>query len=276
MKKVLKVLGTTVAMVILLVSSFLLLISFTVTGVVQDSVSSLVVGKLNENEEFKQLGIKSETIVEITKNDEVMDLVEKYVSPMLGDEYDDSTINIGKDILEFVTNNKEYIESIVGKEIDLEEVEEFTSSEDMTVLNDKYRDMVIETSGNVPVEVKNMVYTYAFFFTDTFRWMMVGVMIGCVVMLGLIQKSWHKWMKLVGGTLIGCGVVIGVFSVVASMVLTGVLKAMDMGVISFDYTNGLICAGVAFVVGLILVIVYSSIEKRRKERSILNEISTVS
>lgn len=262
--------------VILLVCVFFLLLSFSVNGMIKDGISSVVNSNLDVIPELNEIGIDGEKIAELMEDEEVQELVMEYVEPVLGGEVDIENVNIGEDIFEFVNENKSKIEEVVGQPIDMEKVEEFTRSEEMNKINDQYKDVVIQTSGEVPVEVKNMVYTYGFFFTTQFRSLMTGIIVLAIVVIMIIEKSFHSWMSSVGKTLTGCGILLGVFVFAGSTILTKVLETFEFGTISFDYKNGLICAVISVVLGIILMIVYSMIEKRIKERSVLNEISEVS
>ena len=262
--------------VILLLCVFLGTLSFTTTKIVKEGVSSVIDSKLSSLPAYGELGLDSEKLIEFVEKEEVREFALGYINPLLGEEIDVNNVNIGKDILVFVQEHKTELEEITGQNIEISKVEELANSQEMTELNSKYVDMVTETSGMVPVEVKDMVYTYGFFFTDSFRQIMLIAGVISIVLVILLEKSIHKWMKGVGGTLVGCGVLMFVALLVCSTVITQVFKLMNLEVISFDFKNVYICSGVIFILGIVLICIYNSLEKRERERSILNELSTIS
>lgn len=262
--------------VVLLVCVFLLLLNFSINAIFKDGISSIINNNLLVIPEFSELDIDSEKVIELVGSDEVKELVMGYVDPILGSDVDVDSVNIGADILNFIINNKTQIEEVVGQPIDIVSIEEFTKSEEMNKINEQYKETISQTSGVVPVEVKNMIYAYGFFFTNQFRVMMFIV---CAITIGfimLIERSFHTWMKSVGKTLTGCGILIGVFIFAGSKILMNVLETFEFGVIMIDYKNGLTCAIISLMIGIVLLIVHGKVERRIRERSILNEVSAFS
>lgn len=262
--------------VVLLVCVFFLLLSFSVDGMIKDGISSVVNSNIVEIPGFEELGIDGEKVTELIESEEAQELITKYVEPVLGGEVNVENINIGSDILEFVNANKETIEEIVGQPIDMAEVESLVQSEEMNQLTEKYVEIVDQTRGSVPVEVKNMVYTYGYFFTKQFRILMSVISGVMILLIALVEKSFHSWMKIVGKTLAGCGILISLFAYVGPAILSKVLESMNFGMVSFDSKNGLMCGLVSLVIGIVLMIVHGMIDKRVRERSILNELSEIS
>ena len=261
---------------ILLVCVFLLLLNFSVNAIFKDGINSVINNNLINIPGFDKLGIDSERIVDLVGSEEVKSLVIEYVDPILGGEVDVNNINIGADILEFVINNKTEIEGVVGQPIDILAVEEFAKSEEMKKFDEQYKETISQTSGVVPVEVKNMIYTYAFFFTEQFRFLMLIVCAVTIIFVMLIERSFHTWMKSVGKTLAGCGLLIVIFIYAGSNILLKVLKTFEFGVITIDYKNGFTCGVISLIIGIVLLIIYGKVERRIRERSILNETSVFS
>lgn len=271
-----KKLGTILFKVVLLVCVFLLLLSFSVDGMIKDGISSVVNSNIVEIPGFEELGIDGKKVTELIESDEGQELITKYVDPILGGEVDIENINIGSDILEFVNENKETIEDIIGQPIDMAEVESIVQSEEMNQLTEKYVEIVDQTSENVPVEVKNMVYAYGYFFTNQFR-ILMGVISGImIILIALLEKSFYSWMKTIGKTLTGCGILIIIFVYAGPAILEMVLESLNFGILSFDTKNSLMCGIVSLVVGIVLLIVHGMIDKRVRERKILNEVSEIS
>ena len=259
----------------LLLSVFLGVVSYTATNMIREVVSSVVNEKLNSIPIYQYLGLDSDKLTEFIEKEETMTFILEHVNPMLGDEVDINNIDLGEDIYKFVEENKVELEEITGNEINMLYVRLIVESPMMNEVNGKYIDTVTETSGNVPVEVKNMVYAYAFFFTNEFRIVMIVLGILSIIGVILIEKSYHKWLKSVGGVLLGSGVMITLGMLIGTSIIKEVFKAMEIMITIPNLTDVFIIACGLAIIGLGMIIIYNMVEKRIRERSILNEISQI-
>ena len=260
----------------LLLSVFLGVVSYVATNAIREGISSVVNDKLSSIPGYQLLGFDSEKLSEFIEKEETMTFILEHINPMLGDEVDINSIDLSEDIYQFVEENKSELEEITGQEINMLYIRLIVESPMMQDVNAKYIDTITETTGNVPVEVKNMVYAYGFFFTDGFRIAMIVLAIVSIIGVILIEKSYHKWLKSVGGVLLGSGIIITISVVIGSIVIQEVFKAMEFPVIEPKLTSVYIIACGLAIVGLGMIIIYNMVEKRIRERSILNEISQVS
>lgn len=274
--KILKKILIVLCNMFLLLSVFLGVVSYVATNAIREGISSVVNDKLNSIPGYQLLGFDSEKLSEFIEKEETMTFILDHINPMLGDEVDINSIDLSEDIYQFVEENKSELEEITGQEINMLYIRLIVESPMVQDVNAKYIDMITETTGNVPVEVKNMVYAYGFFFTDGFRIAMIVLAIVSIIGVILIEKSYHKWLKIVGGVLLGSGVIITISVVIGSIVIQEVFKAMELPVIEPKLTSVYIIACGLAIVGLGMIIIYNMVEKRIRERSILNEISQVS
>lgn len=260
----------------LLLSVFLGVVSYVATNAIREGISSIVNDKLTSIPGYQYLGFDSEKLSEFIEKEETMTFVIEHINPILGDDIDINNVDLGEDIYNFVEDNKVEIEEITGQEINMLYVRLIVESPMMQDVNAKYVDTITETSGNVPVEVKNMVYAYGFFFTDGFRIAMIVLAFVSILGVILIERSYHKWLKSVGGVLLGSGIMITISVVIGSMVIQEIFKSMELPIIEPKLTSVYIIACGLAIVGLGMIIVYNMVEKRIRERSILNEISQIS
>lgn len=274
--KILKKILIVLCNMFLLLSVFLGVVSYVATNAIREGISSVVNDKLNSIPGYQLLGFDSEKLSEFIEKEETMTFILDHINPMLGDEVDINSIDLSEDIYQFVEENKSELEEITGQEINMLYIRLIVESPMVQDVNAKYIDMITETTGNVPVEVKNMVYAYGFFFTDGFRIAMIVLAIVSIIGVILIEKSYHKWLKSVGGVLLGSGVIITISVVIGSIVIQEVFKAMEFPVIEPKLTSVYIIACGLAIVGLGMIIIYNMVEKRIRERSILNEISQIS
>lgn len=270
---ILKRVGSIIFKVILLVCVFLLLLSFSAKEMMKDGISSIISSNLVQIPGIEMIKVKNEKVAEFVQSPETQKFVMNYIETLMNEDVDTTKINIGEDILEFVTANKEKIEEITGQPIDMEKLEEFTKSTEMQEINEQYILMITDVKKNVPVEVKNMIQTYNFFLTNNFKILMTVISVVSILGIALIDKSWYSWLKPVSKVLICCGIVIGLFVFVGTTIFNNILKTLNYGKIILDYNNVLIVVGSSIVGGIILAIIYRLINKRIKENSISNGTS---
>lgn len=262
--------------------TFLLLITFTISGMLQDGISSLVVSNPVVDEMFTEMGVDGEKVYELVKSDEVKEFVSGYVNPILGGGVDVENVNIGSDIVTFVTENKAMIEETLGEPLPMDKVYEFANSEDVNRINDTYRDIVTQTGGevdgeenNVVGQVSNIFRVVNFLGSKQFK-IILGL--GClfsIVFIALVERSFHSWMKSVGKTLAGCGFIIGIMSFFGSTIISKVFGVFGLGNVTIDIKHSLTIAIVSFVIGIVLLIVHSKVNRYVQERSALNEVSNL-
>jgi hypothetical protein len=274
--KILKKILIILCNMFLLLSVFLGVVSYVATNAIREGISSVVNDKLSSIPGYQLLGFDSEKLSEFIEKEETMTFILEHINPMLGDEVDINSIDLSEDIYQFVEENKSELEEITGQEINMLYIRLIVESPMMQDVNAKYIDTITETTGNVPVEVKNMVYAYGFFFTDGFRIAMIVLAFVSILGVILIERSYHKWLKSVGGVLLGSGIMITISVVIGSMVIQEIFKSMELPIIEPKLTSVYIIACGLAIVGLGMIIVYNIVEKRIRERSILNEISQIS
>lgn len=261
--EIMKKVSSGIAKVILFICIFLLMLSFSMEGLIENSVSLIVQNSLVQMPNFEIVEVENEKVNELIKSPEVQEFIKNYIEPVIDGKYDVSKINIGKDIFEFVEANKEKIEDIVGQPIDMEKVKEFTESEEIKEVNDKYLKIVSKASEEVPTPVKKTIHVYDYFVSGNFK-ILMGIISGvALVVITFVSKSYHSWIKTFGKTLIGSSIVFGVLSGIGLLIINGLIKMMEVGNVTFEYKNVLITTGVSLLLGIIMVVVYNMVVKEQ-------------
>ena len=261
---------------------FSLLMVFTFGGMLQDGISSFIVNNKVVDEMFAEMGVESSDVYELVKSDEVKEFVSGYINPILGESVDIENVNIGSDLVKFVTENKSMIEAKLGKEIPMDKVVEFANSEDVNRVNDTYRDIITQTSSDIEgednvavLEVPKVFEMIKFLSSKEFKNMLIFGCLISVVFVMLIEKSFYSWMKSTGKTLAGCGFIIGIMSFLGSILVSKVFNVLGLGSVTVDSKNTLIIGIITFVIGIILLIVHSKVNRHVEERRALNEVSNL-
>lgn len=261
---------------------FSLLMVFTFGGMLQDGISSFIVNNKVVDEMFAEMGVESSDVYELVKSDEVKEFVSSYINPILGESVDIENVNIGSDLVKFVTENKSMIEAKLGKEIPMDKVVEFANSEDVNRVNDTYRDIITQTSSDIEgednvavLEVPKVFGMIKFLSSKEFKNMLIFGCLISVIFVMLIEKSFYSWMKSTGKTLAGCGFIIGIMSFLGSILVSKVFNVLGLGSVTVDSKNTLIIGIITFVIGIILLIVHSKVNRHVEERRALNEVSNL-
>lgn len=259
--EIFKQIGLGVSKVILFICIFLLMLSFSMDGLIENSVSLIVQSSLVQMPNFEIVEVENEKVNELIKSPEAQEFIQNYIEPIISGNVDTSKINIGKDILTFVEANKEKIEKIIGQPIDIEKVKEFTESEEVKEVNEQYLEIVLKASEEVPTPVKKTIHTYEYFVSSSFK-ILMGIISGfMLVVIAFINKSYHSWIKTLGKALIGSSITLGILSGIGLLIINSLIKMMEVGNTSFGYENALITTGVGLVLGIIMVVGYKRVVK---------------
>lgn len=247
--------------VILFVCVILFLLSFSVDGLMEDGVSVIVSNTLRQIPEFEVV-VKNEKVNEFIKSPEAQKFIKEYVEPFIDEDIDISKVDIGEAVLTFIEINKEKIEEIIEQPIDMTEVEKIVNSEEMKEINKQYIEIVSKSRETVPVEVKNTIHTYNYFISGKFR-ILIGVIGGIMLLLiSLINKSYHSWIKTLGKTMIGSSITIGIISLLGLFAINGLFRMMEYSNLTFSYKNSLITSGLCLIIGIIMVVIYNKVVKQ--------------
>lgn len=273
--KALRIIGLIITKLGLSIGVMCFILSFALDGVVSSGVTSVLVSNPAIGEVLNEAGIESEKVQEVIESEEVQGLIDKYVEPVLEGNVDVSDVDIGHDLLELIRENQEEIETIVGEEIPMEQIEGYLQSDEMKQFTETYKDTVEQVQENVPVEVKESVNSVRYFFTDEFRYIVLGVSVLCLILVGLLQWSLYVWIRTLGNTLTWCGVLVGAFVGLGSILVSGMASFMGTGM-KIDLSNGLYSALISVVSGILCLIIYAVIKKNVGKKSDIDEVSEIS
>lgn len=202
--------------------------------------------------------INDESFNELVNNTEADALIQKYIdlliSGMAGNNID-SDINIDKDVITFIDNNKELLKEKLG--VSDEQLEEFKKSENLKKANDYFKERVQE--GNE--SNKSVVTTFRIYnnlISDSLRIILAISIIVLIVIIGILKNSLLSLIKVVGIDL----VITAILSILIVTVLNFIIISVADLAITVNYSYGLIYGIVALVIGIIMI-VSSNIYKKK-------------
>ena len=253
-----------------------------IDGVIREAITERITKKeykapndIISDEQIDQV-VDDERVREIMKTPEMQELMNKYLDQTIDGLIDEENINeveIEKDIVNFLKENKSVIEKQVGKEVTDEMLENAVSQLETKDMSNAYKQAIRNASKNMTKEEKQVLKGYSTIISTKFKiWMFIGILID-LILIALLQKSLYKWIKTFGKTMLVSGVGIVLMSIIVSAIVKGAAN-----INSFNTTNLTITGVVIAILGLIIVIVYKVVEKiiKKKSEDDLDEISEFS
>lgn len=245
--------------VVLVCLMVVFILSFSVRDAVVKQMKNVTVENVRE-EIISDVdsNINDESFNELVNNTEADALIQKYIdlliSGMAGNNID-SDINIDKDVITFIDNNKELLKEKLG--VSDEQLEEFKKSENLKKANDYFKEKVQE--GNE--SNKSVVTTFRIYnnlISDSLRIILAISIIVLIVIIGILKNSLLSLIKVVGIDL----VITAILSILIVTVLNFIIISVADLAITVNYSYGLIYGVVALVIGIIMI-VSSNIYKKK-------------
>lgn len=245
--------------VVLVCLMVVFILSFSVRDAVVKQMKNVTVENVRE-EIISDVdsNINDESFNELVNNTEADALIQKYIdlliSGMAGNNID-SDINIDKDVITFIDNNKELLKEKLG--VSDEQLEEFKKSENLKKANDYFKEKVQE--GNE--SNKSVVTTFRIYnnlISDSLRIILAISIIVLIVIIGILKNSLLSLIKVVGIDL----VITAILSILIVTILNFIIISVADLAITVNYSYGLIYGIVALVIGIIMI-VSSNIYKKK-------------
>lgn len=237
--------------VVLVCLMVVFILSFSVRDAVVKQMKNVTVENVRE-EIISDVdsNINDESFNELVNNTEADALIQKYIdlliSGMAGNNID-SDINIDKDVITFIDNNKELLKEKLG--VSDEQLEEFKKSENLKKANDYFKEKVQE--GNE--SNKSVVTTFRIYnnlISDSLRIILAISIIVLIVIIGILKNSLLSLIKVVGIDL----VITAILSILVVTVLNFIIISVADLAITVNYSYGLIYGIVALVIGIIMIV----------------------
>lgn len=237
--------------VVLVCLMVVFMLSFSVRDAVVKQMKNVTVENVRE-EIISDVdsNINDESFNELVNNTEADALIQKYIdlliSGMAGNNID-SDINIDKDVITFIDNNKELLKEKLG--VSDEQLEEFKKSENLKKANDYFKEKVQE--GNE--SNKSVVTTFRIYnnlISDSLRIILAISIIVLIVIIGILKNSLLSLIKVVGIDL----VITAILSILIVTILNFIIISVADLAITVNYSYGLIYGIVALVIGIIMIV----------------------
>lgn len=283
--KVIKKILIALLVLVLIDIIFALAISFNlkkvlINGIIKETIIESVVPRQKnaENNIITEEQIKEITddprVQEILNSPEVQALLEKYLDTTVEGLIDIDNIDevaLEQDMVEFLKDNREVLEEKVGKEITDEMIDNAYQQMEGKDMSRAYMQSLENASKNMTTTEKKVLKGYKFLVSKKFKIILFIAMIIDLLLIALLQKSFYKWIKTLGKSMIVSGIGVLISSYVSKMIVMSIGSLNNFDISSL-ITTGIIITGS----GIVIVIIYKIVLKIFKKKDDNDEISTVS
>lgn len=260
----------------------LLILSFSVKGMFSEILAgSAIKQTIKEqvvNSEVVDDAEFNEKMDKLLENKELTGLIDKYLDSTLEGLASDSEIddiNIEEDILNFIKENKEVLEKEFNVEISDEDIDKIVEESEYQDLSEQYKEAIVENRKALSEPQKLVLKGFNFFLSGKFKMIVLAISCLVLVLIALLQKSWHRWIKTLGSTLITCGAMVLVMAIAVKAIINKALVSMESNIV-INISSLVKASIVTLVIGLVLFIGYIIILKIVKKKEVKDEVSTVS
>ena len=269
MKKIIKVF---LSFIIVLLMLFLT-ISFNlnkviVDGVIKEIIITKISAKKVNNPNISEDVINtlplpdylkdSEDINKLLEDERVQEIINKYIDITLDNLTSEEikNIDIESDIINYINENKELIKEITGKEVTNEMIEDTKKVIEESNLNETIEETIVSTKESISTEEKIVLKGYKEKISTKTRIITISLILLCLLLIALIDKSFYKWIKTGSICTIISGILVLLMGFILKIIVTSILPLPSFNV-SYLYKSGLI----QLIIGSIILIIYIILNK---------------
>ena len=269
MKKIIKVF---LSFIIVLLMLFLT-ISFNlnkviVDGVIKEIIITKISAKKVNNPNISEEVINtlplpdylkdSEDINKLLEDERVQEIINKYIDITLDNLTSEEikNIDIESDIINYINENKELIKEITGKEVTNEMIEDTKKVIEESNLNETIEETIVSTKESISTEEKIVLKGYREIISTKTRIITISLILLCLLLIALIDKSFYKWIKTGSICTIISGILVLLMGFILKIIVTSILPLPSFNV-SYLYKSGLI----QLIIGSIILIIYIILNK---------------
>lgn len=245
-----------VSKLILILSVVGLVISFSVNSFISKGIASIFFYNFFKADIFEDYKIDDEKIKVIVELEDSKKLIANYSNIIFDDKVDVDNIDINVDMLNFIKNNEDTIEKIIGQDISISDITNYVENDEVNTITEAYKTIIVEIKEEIPDDVSEL----EFLFNNNFRIVLVVMSIIGLIFTILLQWSSYMFLKTLGNTLIWSGLSVIILNGLGSIYINGILSRINCG-FNVDFTNNLFVSLILVVIGIIFLSVYVFIVK---------------
>lgn len=271
----------TIAVVLLNLILFNLLMVFAISlnleSMVKDGILKEIIKEEFLNDEIKsnssEITTDNEKINELLERPETQEIVDKYLDitiDSLTDENKVSEVEIEKDMIKFLKENKE----LVKEKLDVEVTDEMINSVEKELENKElstvFKKSLTNAKETMPKEAKLILQAYNYLISLKFKLIIALFILIDILLIALLQSSVYKWLSSLGGSVVISGIGLLIMSLIVKIVVTSFSNFKGFNLNSLTTTGFILIA-----IGIILIIVKKLLDKKSVKEDV-HEVSEIS
>lgn len=282
MKWYLKVLKT--FLFILLINLIVLLsISFNIKKVLLDGIVVETITETIVKQDYKSENLiipeeeinkitDDERVREILKSKEIQDLLNKYLDITIDTIIEEESIDeieLEKDILNYLNDNKETLSKAVGQDITEEMIASTKEQFEGKDISKAFKQTLDNTKNHITKKEKVMLKGYKILNSNQFRMIILFCIVLTIILIAMIQKSFFQWIRTLGIAITISGILLIAFNFILKQIVFSSTNSFIINTDSFLYSSLIIMISGIWITALYIIV--SVIISKRKEKK--NEIS---
>ncbi len=261
---------------ILMIFAFLILglalnlettITENIEGIVKEEITSKIVEEVVKNTNIDKDNVKKEITKVIEKNDVIKNVLDECLNKTIDlfNEKEVGDFDFTNKLDEVIDDSEEILESygITVTDAEKEKILNTFASEDF---NKEFQSTMKEVQENIPSNVKNTINIILFLRSTTCKVILILIILGSLICIALLKKSYYKWIGNLSKATIISGVFYGVLMPMFVNFLNQELVSSERFVLSTVFMNryGHVLLGL----GIIFLILNISFSKTKDKKDI--------
>ncbi|MGN1269120.1 MAG: hypothetical protein ACI4U0_06505 [Candidatus Aphodocola sp.] len=228
--------------------------------VVKKEISSIVIDAIEKNHDNINYEVMNEIETNVGNSYEMTIITEKYLDGIVKSIMEDEEIIVPSttdDIINLINENESVLAE-AGVEItslDKDKISDFLISDGR--LDKVYKNVVRQMKNNLSNKEIMFVNVYDKITTNTFRWMVLSIIILIILIIALIKKSYYRWLYDLGVSFALSGIILALAIPLLSGFISKIISdKIIMASIKINF-NPLINAGyLCFVLCALSIVIY--------------------
>ena len=199
-------------------------------------------------------------MIKLIHYDNTQELINKYIDTTLNSLVDEEvleTLNIEKDIIDYIKTNETKIEETFDVEITDEVYNKLNTLEEEKELTNEFVTTIKKSKEKLPASGTKIIKGFSFFVSLKFKLILFSMMAIILLLIDLLQKSVHKWIKTLSTSSIISGLILGTTSIVLQRFLTSIVQTETS--ININIKTFTIASLIVLVAGILVSIIYTII-----------------
>lgn len=182
----------------------------TASDVAKKEISTSMVDYISENTEMPKEEVEQKLTETLDKNPKIKEIIDANVDKIvesLVQEGKESNIDLEKDINTLIDESDDLLKDY-NITITEEMKKEIKAEMDIQELNDSINQEIKTAKMDMPKDVKTVFNVYNFINSSTFKIIVISGIVVILALIGLLKKSYYKWLSNLGIATIISGLLI--------------------------------------------------------------------